>query len=92
LPDVPATPEVGLAAVQGGSWHAVVAPAGTPRDVLAKLNQTLVATIALPELRTQLASQGAQAVGSSPEELRKFMQAEGEKWRRVIQSSGARAD
>jgi tripartite-type tricarboxylate transporter receptor subunit TctC len=92
LPEVPAMTEVGLAGVQGGSWHAVVAPAGTPRDALAKLNQTLVATLAAAELRTQLANQGAQAVGSSPEELRKFMQAEAEKWGRVIQSSGARAD
>jgi tripartite-type tricarboxylate transporter receptor subunit TctC len=92
LPDVPASPEVGLAALQGGSWHAVVAPAGTPRDILAKLNQTLVATIAAPELRNQLTNQGAQPVGSSPEELRRFMQAEAEKWGRVIQSSGARAD
>jgi len=92
LPEVPAMPEVGLAEVQGGSWHAVVAPAGTPREVLAKLNRTLVATVANPELRTQLANQGAQAVGSSPDELREFMQAEGEKWGRVIRSSGARAD
>jgi tripartite-type tricarboxylate transporter receptor subunit TctC len=92
LPDVPATPEVGLAAVQGGSWHAVVAPAGTPRAIIERLNQTLVATVAIPELRTQLANQGAQAVGSSPDELRRFMQAEAEKWGRVIQSSGARAD
>jgi len=92
LPDVPATPEVGLAALQGGSWHAVVAPAGTPRAVIARLNETLVATVAISELRTQLTNQGAQPVGSSPEELRKFMQAEAEKWARVIQSSGARAD
>src|SRR6266852_6249269 len=88
LPEVPAMTEAGLAGVQGGSWHAVVAPAGTPRDVLARLNRTLVATIALPELRTQLTNQGAQPVGGSPEELRKFMQAEAEKWGRVIQSSG----
>jgi len=92
LPDVPATPEVGLAALQGGSWHAVVAPAGTPRAIIERLNQTLVATVAIPELRTQLANQGAQVVGSSPDELRRFMQAEAEKWGRVIQSSGARAD
>ena len=92
LPEVPATPEVGLAALQGGSWHAVVAPAGTPREILAKLNQTLVATLAAPEVRAQLANQGAQPVGGSPEELRKFMQVEAEKWGRVIQSSGARAD
>src|SRR5467141_595097 len=92
LPEVPATPEVGLAALQGGSWHAVVAPAGTQREILAKLNQPLVATLAAPELRAQLANQGAQPVGGSAEELRKFMQVEAEKWGRVIQSSGARAD
>ena len=92
LPDVPAMTEVGLAGVQGGSWHAVVAPAGTPREIVGKLNQTLVATISVPDLRNQLLNQGAQPVGGSPEELRKFMQAEGEKWGRVIQSSGARAD
>ena len=92
LPEVPAMPEVGLAEVQGGSWHAVVAPAGTPREIVGKLNRTLIATIAAPELRSQLLNQGAQPVGSSPDELRKFMQAEGEKWGRVVQSSGARAD
>ena len=92
LPEVPAMPEVGLAEVQGGSWHAVVAPAGTPRAIIARLNQTLVAAVAAPELRNQLLNQGAQPVGSSPDELRKFMQAEGEKWGRVIRSSGARAD
>ncbi len=85
-------PEVGLAEVQGGSWHAVVAPAGTPREIVGKLNRTLIATIAVPELRSQLLNQGAQPVGSSPDELRKFMQAEAEKWGRVIRSSGARAD
>jgi len=92
LPEVPAMPEVGLAEVQGGSWHAVVAPAGTPRAIIARLNQTLVAAVAAPELRNQLLNQGAQPVGSSPDELREFMQAEAEKWARVIRSSGARAD
>ncbi len=92
LPEVPTMAEAGFADVQGTGWHAVVAPAGTPREILAKLNQTLVATVAIPELRTQLTNQGAQAVGSSVEELRKFMQAEAEKWARVIRSSGARAE
>jgi tripartite-type tricarboxylate transporter receptor subunit TctC len=92
LPEVPAMTEAGLAGVQGGSWHAVVAPAGTPRAIIERLNQTLVATISVSELRNQLLNQGAQPVGGSPQELRKFMQTEGEKWGRVIQSSGARAD
>jgi tripartite-type tricarboxylate transporter receptor subunit TctC len=92
LPDVPTTPEVGLPAVQGASWHAVLAPAGTPREIVARLNQTLVAAVAAPELRAQLLNQGALPVGSTPEELGKFMQAEADKWGRVIRSSGARAD
>jgi tripartite-type tricarboxylate transporter receptor subunit TctC len=92
LPEVPTMPEAGLAGVQGGSWHAVVAPAGTPREIIDRLNQTLVATLAASELRTQLSNQGAEPVGSSPEVLRRFMQAEAGKWLRVIQSSGARAD
>src|SRR2546428_5201878 len=56
LPEVPAMPEVGLAEVQGGSWHAVVAPAGTPREIVGKLNQTLVATPAAPEARAHPAN------------------------------------
>jgi tripartite-type tricarboxylate transporter receptor subunit TctC len=92
LPDVPTTPEVGLPGVLGASWHAVVAPAGTPREIVNKLNVTLVETIAVPEMRNSLVAQGARPVGSSPEELGKFMREEAVKWARVIQSSGARAD
>jgi len=92
LPDVPTTPEIGLPGVLGASWHAVVAPAGTPRAVIDKLNITLVETIAQPEMRNTLIAQGARPVGGSPEELRAFMQQEAKKWAGVIRSSGARAD
>ena len=92
LPDVPTTPEAGLPGVLGASWHAVVAPAGTTRAIIERLNRTLVATIAAPEVRNALVAQGARPVGSSPEELKTFMREEAAKWARVIQSSGARAD
>lgn len=92
LPDVPTTPEVGLPGVLGTGWHAVVAPAGTPPSIVGKLNLTLVGTIAQPEVRSALIAQGAQPVGSSPEDLRTFMREEAAKWARVIHSSGARAD
>jgi len=92
LPDVPTTPEVGLPGVLGASWHAVVVPAGTTRAIIERLNRTLVAAIAVPEMRNSLVAQGARPVGSSPEELRTFMREEAAKWARVIQSSGARAD
>ncbi len=92
LPEVPTAPEAGLPGVLGTGWHAVVAPAGTPRDIVGKLNQTLAATVAAPEMRNALVAQGAQPVGGSPEELRAFMQDEAKKWARVIEVSGARAD
>ena len=92
LPDVPTTQEIGLPGVLGASWHAVVAPAGTPRAVVGKLNLSLVETIARPEIRGALIAQGARPVGGSPEDLRDFMQDEAKKWARVIKSSGARAE
>jgi tripartite-type tricarboxylate transporter receptor subunit TctC len=70
----------------------VVAPAGTPREIVSRLNRTLVGTIAAPEMRSTLAAQGAAPVGSTPEDLRTFMRQEAVKWARVVQSSGARAD
>jgi tripartite-type tricarboxylate transporter receptor subunit TctC len=78
--------------VLGSTWHAVVAPAGTPRAIVDKLNLTLVETITRPEVRSALIAQGARPVGSSPEDLRIFMQDEARKWARVIRASGARAE
>ena len=92
LPQVPSAAEAGMPALQGASWHAVVAPAGTPKEIIAKLQQTLAATLAVPELREQLISQGAEPVGSSPEEFGRFLAAELAKWRAVIEASGAKAD
>jgi tripartite-type tricarboxylate transporter receptor subunit TctC len=92
LPDVPTTPEIGLPGVLGMGWHAVVAPAGTPRAVIDKLNLSLVETLARPEIRDALIAQGARPVGGSPEDLKLFMQDEAKKWAAVIRASGARVE
>lgn len=92
LPDVPTAAEAGMPSLIGASWHGVLAPAGTPKDVLAKLQQTLAAALAVPELRNQLIGQGAEPVGSTPEEFGKFMAGELAKWRLVVETSGARAE
>jgi len=89
---VPTTAEIGLPGVLGMGWHAVVAPAGTPQDVVDKLNITLVETVAKPGMRSALLAQGAQPVASSPEDLKIFLREEAKKWAEVIRSSGARAD
>jgi tripartite-type tricarboxylate transporter receptor subunit TctC len=92
LPDVPTSAEAGMPSLIGASWHGVLAPAGTPRDVLAKLQQTLASALAVPELRNQIISQGAEPVGSSPEEFARFIAGELAKWRVVVEASGAKAE
>ncbi len=92
LPEVPTSAEAGMPTLIGASWHGVLAPAGTPKEVLARLQQTLAAALAVPELRNQIISQGAEPVGSTPEEFGKFMAGELAKWRIVVEASGARAE
>ncbi len=92
LPQVPACTEVGMPGLDASAWHAVVAPAGTPQEAIRKLHQTLVKTLALPEVREQLAAQGAEPVGSSPAEFAKFLRAESDKWAGVIKLAGVKAE
>ena len=92
LPQVPACTEVGMPGLDASAWHAVVAPAGTPQEAIRKLHQTLAKALALPEVREQLAAQGAEPVGSSPEDFGKFLRAESDKWARVIKSAGVKAE
>src|SRR5260221_2955741 len=92
LPDVPTTPEIGLPGVLGASWHAVVAPAGTPRAVVDQLNLTLVETIARPQMRSALIAQGARPVGSSPEDLKTFLRAAANKWAAEVGSTAWHAE
>jgi tripartite-type tricarboxylate transporter receptor subunit TctC len=92
LPDVPACNEAGLPGLDANAWHAVVAPAGTPKEIVRKLYQTLAATLASPEVRSQLAAVGAEPVASSPEEFAKFMRAESGKWARVIKAGGVKVE
>jgi tripartite-type tricarboxylate transporter receptor subunit TctC len=92
LPQVPSAPEAGLPQLLGSSWHGVVAPAGTAPAAIAKLHQTLAAALAVPELRDLLISQGAEPVGSSPDEFGRFLRAELAKWAPIVQASGAKVD
>lgn len=85
--DVPTAAEEGMPAFHSTAWHAVVAPAGTPRPVVVKLQQTFAAAIAAPELRKIMAVDDVELVGSSPAELAKFLRAEYDKWGEVIRAA-----
>ncbi|MFZ3358257.1 MAG: tripartite tricarboxylate transporter substrate binding protein [Xanthobacteraceae bacterium] len=92
LPDVPTMAEAGFPEVEGSTWTAVVAPAGTPKDIVAQLNSLIVAGLKQPEVKAKLAALSYVAVGNSPEECTAFFKAEMAKWSVVIKDAGLKAE
>ncbi|MFC5521511.1 Bug family tripartite tricarboxylate transporter substrate binding protein [Polaromonas jejuensis] len=91
LPEVPAVAET-LKGFEIDTWWGLVAPAGTPKDVLAKLSQAYIAALQAPETRARFATLMAEPVGSSPEQFGAFMKSELRKYEKVVKASGARVD
>ena len=91
LPDVPAVAET-LKGFEVDTWWGLVAPAGTPADVIAKLNAAFVAALNSPESKTRFAALMAEPVASSPEQFAAFMKAELGKYEKVVKASGAKVD
>jgi tripartite-type tricarboxylate transporter receptor subunit TctC len=92
LPDTPTSAEVGMPDLIAGSWHALVAPAGTPPAIIKKLNQTLVEAIADKKVHDKIVGLGAEPVGGTPEALGKFMSKELNTWKTVVDSSGLKIE
>jgi len=92
VPDVPTISEAGLPGYQESSWYGVLAPAGTPGAVIAKLNGTIVQALKSPAALDRLAQQGAEIGTSSPEAFRDFIQSEIKRYETIIRSSGLRIE
>ena len=92
LPDLPTVAEAGLAGYDSTSWNAIYAPAGTPREIVEKLNREANAILASPETRKFFAEQGAEAGGGTPQQLADLTRAETAKWAKVVKDSGAKVD
>ena len=92
LPDVPTMAEAGVSGFTSEVWFGLFAPAGTPRDVVDRLNAGLVTAAAVPDIRAKLAEEGFDVMTDTPEEFRAFIAAEITKWADVIKKSGARVD
>ena len=92
LPDVPTIAETVIPGYQASTWFGVFAPAGTPREIVAKLNAELNKALSAPELTEHLRLEGAEAVGGTPEEFRTFVRGEIERWAPVVKSAGVKAD
>ncbi|HEY5861743.1 MAG TPA: tripartite tricarboxylate transporter substrate binding protein, partial [Casimicrobiaceae bacterium] len=92
LPDVPTVAESGVPGFEASSWFGLLAPAGTPRDIVTKINADTQKWLASPDAKDKLAAQGAAAAGGSPEDFAKHIQAETAKWARVVKESGAKVE
>jgi tripartite-type tricarboxylate transporter receptor subunit TctC len=91
-PDVPTMAEAGIPGFDISNWFGVFAPAGTPNEILNKLNAEIVRALALPDVKERLASQGAEVVGNTRAEFAAFIAAEMAKYAKLIKESGAKAD
>jgi tripartite-type tricarboxylate transporter receptor subunit TctC len=91
LPEVPTLAEAGFKNAQSVSWFAIVAPKGTPQDIVARLHGGIVRAASEPEVRQRLHELGAEPIANSPAEAAAHIRAEIAKWEKVIRESGAKA-
>jgi tripartite-type tricarboxylate transporter receptor subunit TctC len=87
LPNVPALAEAGLKGYEAELWYVVIAPAGLPPALTAKINADIVKIVKSPAMQKRLADQGARPVGSSPAEAAAFLKSESDKWGKVIKEA-----
>jgi len=92
LPDVPTVAEAGVPGYEASSWFGLVAPAGTPKEIVEKTQQVIAAAWSRPDVRDKLLGQGAEPVANAPAEFAKYIDAEMAKWAKVVKASGAKID
>jgi tripartite-type tricarboxylate transporter receptor subunit TctC len=88
LPDVPSIAEAGVPGYEATQWFGVLAPAGTPRPIIDRLNQEMVKMLRAPDVRERLIADGTDPVGDTPEEFAAYIKSETDKWTKVIKAAG----
>jgi len=91
-PEVPTVAESGLPGYEAVAWYGVFAPAGTPAEVVTRLNAEIVRIVRSPEVRELLLKQGAESYATTPEEFTKIVERDIAKWAKVVKASGAKAN
>ena len=92
MQDVAPIADAGLKGYDTGTWHGILAPAATPREIVVKLNAELVKALGQPDVKEKLLGQGLDPVGGTPEQFGAFIKAEIAKWAKVVKASGAKAE
>jgi tripartite-type tricarboxylate transporter receptor subunit TctC len=92
LTDVPTLAESGLPDYEAGSWYGILARAGTPREVIERLHASIVKALKQPEVSKRLAAEGAEVIGSTPEEFGAHIKAEIARVGKVVRAAGIRIE
>ncbi len=92
LPDLPTLAEAGLTGFAADSWFGLMAPAGTPKDIIAKLNGAVVHALDSSEVKDIITRQGGVVMGSTPEQMAAQIHSDREKWGKVVRTSGAKIE
>jgi tripartite-type tricarboxylate transporter receptor subunit TctC len=92
LPDVPTMREMGFAGIELDAWFGLVAPAGTPDPVIAKLNAAFVQAVRDPDIVRQIVEQGAEPAGDTPTEFAAFIASETERFGKIVRAAGAKGE
>jgi tripartite-type tricarboxylate transporter receptor subunit TctC len=92
LPDIGTMDELGLKGFEATTWHGLVAPAGTPKDIIDTLNRATVEALKDPDVRAKLAALGVDIASDTPDEFGAYIKAEIPKWAAVIKASGAKME
>lgn len=92
LPDVPTVAEMGLPGFEVVNWYGLVAPAGTPREIITKMNKEVVRILQMPDVVKVLADNGMVPLPSTPEQFSAFLKSEIKKWGKVVKDANIRVD
>ena len=92
LPQVATMDESGYRGFEVSPWFGTLAPAGTPREIVARISRDTAKILKLPKVRERLLSQGAEPVGNTPDEFLQYLKGEVAKWAKVVKATGARVD
>jgi tripartite-type tricarboxylate transporter receptor subunit TctC len=92
MPDVPTIVESGYPGFEAITWYGLLAPAGTPAVIVARLNTELNRVLEMPDVRQRLAAEGGEVLGGSSERFAALLKAEHAKWGRIVKESGAKVD
>jgi tripartite-type tricarboxylate transporter receptor subunit TctC len=90
MPDIPTMDEAGLKGYEITSWYGILAPAGTPREIVDRMNGALLKIVAMPNIREKFAQNGSEPTGTSVEAFSKIIQDNLTNFARIIQASGAK--